>query len=308
MALCVQIYPMTSEPCNLPSINYQSNLIDINQFNPVNVLPASLTGYPLSISGEGFPTGVTIDASNGNITGSPTISGIYQSRIVVSNFCGQFFYPITFNIIEQCHPPASYYNRGYDIVENDIINIDIVSGGTLPITYSSSSLPAGLTIDSTTGHISGSTSQIGAFTSTIIASNACGQQEITVYFNVYPSSADCNTNQVYPELAIIEDSKTAIFTFVNNIPNPVFTSSCSDSIITLQGSNQLSDGCWVHTVAVKGINDNGLKKECVICLQQNNKCATLIVSCKAKRCGKKIKLRRDEIRARFFDDKCRGLI
>jgi len=299
---------MDAPPCATPIISYSINSYDITQLSTVNITPIVLTGFPLSISGEGFPTGVTIDASTGIITGNPTIPGVYNSQIVVTNFCGQFKHPITFNIIEVCHPPASYYHHGYDINRNDIINIDVVSGGTMPITYTSTTLPSGMFVDSATGHISGSPQITGSFTSTIIATNSCGQEEIIVYFNVLPSENDCTTNEAYPDLAIVEDGKSVIFTFVNNIPNPTFQSSCSDSIITLQGSNQLSDGCWVHTVSVKGINNTSGKEECTICLVEKNKCVSLVIACKAKKCGKRIKLTRDEINASFFRDKCIGVI
>src|ERR1039457_4803858 len=123
--------------------------------------------YTYSISAGSLPSGLTLNSSTGAITGTPTAAGTFSetSRVLDStgasatSSCG---------ITVVTAPAAAITltcaaNSGQ--VGQPYVSSMVAAGGTPPYTYSISagSLPSGLTLNSSTGAITGTPTAAGAF-------------------------------------------------------------------------------------------------------------------------------------------------
>jgi hypothetical protein len=147
--------------------------------------------YTYSIAGGSLPTGLTPNASTGAITGMPTAAGTFSdtSRVVDSvgasstSACGITIGPVAGGAL------ALTCAANIGQVGQPFVSAMVATGGTAPYTYSISagSLPPGLTLDPSTGAISGTPTTAGAFpyTGRVVdsaagsATTSCGSLTIT---------------------------------------------------------------------------------------------------------------------------------
>jgi titin len=149
--------------------------------------------YTWSVTNGSLPTGLTINASTGTVSGQPTASGPFSFTLVATDALGG----------------TSSQAESVDIAGAPIVGVSAVqggevdvpynatptvSGGTGPYTWSVSigSLPTGLTINPTTGDITGTPSASGPATFTLTATDIEGQsasQGVTVLIAADPSIA-----------------------------------------------------------------------------------------------------------------------
>ncbi len=126
------------------------------------------TPYAWSISVGSLPPGLTIGATTGIISGTPTTAGTYSFTVLLTDsVTGTATTPFTVTI-----SPAPTITT--TLLPNGQVNIPYsqtlaATGGTLPFTWSISagSLPAGLTIGATTGIISGTPTTAGTYSFTV---------------------------------------------------------------------------------------------------------------------------------------------
>jgi hypothetical protein len=123
----------------------------------------SLVAAPLtcpctwSVTSGTPPPGLTLNASTGTISGTPTASGTYTFIVMVTDTTGPsapqgFFITIT-------QPPIKFLTITLSSAKEGETYSDVisVSGGTTPYTFSaiSGSLPSGITLNPSSGYISG---------------------------------------------------------------------------------------------------------------------------------------------------------
>ncbi len=141
--------------------------------------------------------GLNFDLTNGTITGTPTGAGLTPSNntqtytVRATNRAGIFSTNITLTVVR---PPSglSYQYAPWNILvgsstsANTINNATLAVGGLPAETYSvSPTLPAGLSLNPTTGQITGNALNLQASTAyTITASNAYGSTTATFYISV----------------------------------------------------------------------------------------------------------------------------
>lgn len=126
-----------------------------------------------SLSNGSLPTGITL-GSNGIFSGTPTASGAYPITITATADAGTLELVSTFTVNAS---PSSSDSTITPTATVGISYSDAVSANGFPApTYAvtSGSLPNGLTLNATTGGISGTPTLGGVFTFTITASNSSG--------------------------------------------------------------------------------------------------------------------------------------
>ena len=155
-------------------------------------LASSVSNTSWSVSSGNLPGGLTLNSS-GVISGTPTTSGAFNFtvRAVSGNASATKTLSITVNaaslsITTTSMPSGTVGNAyRYTLQANSSVTSWSVSSGTLP---------SGLSLDSTTGIISGTLSRSGSYTFTIQARNANGSATRTLTITV--SNADGTTESV----------------------------------------------------------------------------------------------------------------
>ena len=128
--------------------------------------------YTYEIAKEGAPDGLTIDLS-GTLTGTPTVSGTFEVRVVVRDAASQ---SVSSNLKITIRPALSVSPIGYKTVEKDSLITPIhvfASGGWSPYTYAISGAPMGISL-SDDNRIIGSPSQDGTFPITVTVTDDHG--------------------------------------------------------------------------------------------------------------------------------------
>ncbi len=139
----------------------------------------SATGKTLTYSATDLPIGLSISSSTGAITGTPTMAGSYTTTVTVSDGSGassvNFDETIgatgTGNTVTVTNPGAQAGTVA-TAASLQIHATDSATGQTL--TYSATGLPAGLSISSTTGLISGTPTTAATSSVTVTVTDGTG--------------------------------------------------------------------------------------------------------------------------------------
>ncbi|MGW7006768.1 putative Ig domain-containing protein [Streptomyces sp. NPDC054933] len=159
-------------------------------------------GGTLSYVATGLPAGLSINSSTGLISGTPTTAGTSTVSVTATDSTGpsgstSFTWtvnPAAGNTVTVTNPGNQTGTVG-TATSLQIRASDSASGQSL--TYSASGLPAGLSINSSTGLISGTPSTAGTSTVLVTATdttNASGSTSFT--WTVNPSSSGCGSAQL----------------------------------------------------------------------------------------------------------------
>jgi hypothetical protein len=168
----------------------------VNQpYNQPVVLTGGTGALTWSIVAGALPAGLTLNPTNGAISGTPTVAGTSSFTVRVQDAAGLFDdqgLSITINPpappdITTTTLPAATIGQAYNATLQAV-------GGTGARTWSiiAGSLPAGLSLDQTTGVISGTPTAPGTSSFTIQVQDAAGQSDtqalsITVNFSNPPT-------------------------------------------------------------------------------------------------------------------------
>ena len=161
----------------------------------------SASGQTLTYSATGLPAGLSINSSTGLISGTPTTAGTSSVTVTAkdtTNASGSASFTWTINpaggnTVTVTNPGSQTGTVG-TAVSLQIHATDSASGQTL--TYSATGLPTGLSINSSTGLISGTPSAAGTFSVTVTAkdtTNASGSASFTWTIS---SGGGCTASQL----------------------------------------------------------------------------------------------------------------
>ena len=143
-----------------------------------NLTPTSAGGVPTSYSVlPSLPSGLTLNALNGVISGTPTALAANTTYVITAeNFIGKTTTNVEIHIIDIAMSNLVYFTPVYYMMHEVVIpNTPTISGGTV-VSYSvTPPLPTGLTLDTTTGAISGTpTVRFSAANYIVTALNSVG--------------------------------------------------------------------------------------------------------------------------------------
>ena len=166
---------------------------DISVLAPVITSPNTATGLsfqpmtyqitainaPLTYGATGLPPGLTVNTSTGLISGSPTTTGVFNATVSSTNGAGTGTLGVTFNI--SLGPPVITSPATATGAVGIAFSYQITAQNS-PTTFNASALPPGLTVNTTTGLISGTPTTTGTFNASVSASNVpgTGSQNVTI--------------------------------------------------------------------------------------------------------------------------------
>jgi prepilin-type N-terminal cleavage/methylation domain-containing protein len=126
---------------------------------PTALTMTATTAYPpLTWSAENLPPGITITPA-GVVSGTPTTAGVYVVRVMVTDAASNN--DASFNWTVAALPVVAPVAQTWDA--GSAVSYQVpVTGGYAPYAWSATGLPAGLTINATTGLITGTSTATGA--------------------------------------------------------------------------------------------------------------------------------------------------
>jgi hypothetical protein len=153
----------------------------------------SASGQTLTYSATGLPAGLSINSSTGLITGTPTTATTYSVTVKATDTTGasgsaSFTWTISaagVNTVTVTNPGSQTGTVG-TAVSLQIHATDSASGQTL--TYSATGLPAGLSINSSTGLITGTPTTATTYSVTVTATDTTGAHGSATFTWVISSS------------------------------------------------------------------------------------------------------------------------
>ena len=142
----------------------------------------TITGVhsPNSFGAAFLPPGLTLDTTNGIISGIPLEDGTFGPWISTVNACSSEVRTLVMNISSST--PVIISALSAQGVEDEPFIYQIVATD-FPTSYAAEGLPNGLTLDPISGSISGRSVYAGEFVSTLFASNAWGVGSASLQFS-----------------------------------------------------------------------------------------------------------------------------
>ena len=131
-----------------------------------------------------LPDGLLLNASTGNISGTPTSSGAVSFGIDCTNIEGSDQTTVSFDV--NAAPDVSYSFSSEYLISQPLSILPSVAEGFPAPTYSvtAGSLPAWASLNSSTGEISGTPNALGSVSFTVTASNIVGVDDNVISFDV----------------------------------------------------------------------------------------------------------------------------
>jgi hypothetical protein len=186
--------------------SYQVNIVAIDVFGnslettlPLIVVPAitppklqlGMVGSPYSStvpglfgaspqvtwSATGLPAGLTVNSSNGQITGTPTTAGSYSVKLTVAD--------TTAKVVNSVTLPINIFGISTTSLPGGLAGSQYSASPTAPgdpggaLTWTATGLPAGLSINEFTGQITGTPSSPGNTNVTLTAADAVNKVSVT---------------------------------------------------------------------------------------------------------------------------------
>jgi PKD repeat protein len=148
--------------------------------------PVNATGYPApTFTATGLPAGLSINSATGRISGTPTVDGTFVTSVKATNSVGSD--TESFAIAVRSAPAVTTTSLP-DALKGTAYSYALTATGTPAPTFATTNLPAGLTLNASTGLISGTATEYGSFNLSITVSNTVtsSSKSLTLTVNAVP--------------------------------------------------------------------------------------------------------------------------
>ena len=180
--------PNPTQPITLLQPSHQTSALDRSV--ALTLVVGNLHGRALSFNATGLPPGLSISGA-GVISGIPTTIGQYQVTVMVSDGSATVSGNFTWSIVGTLPPDLNRPNHppAMDQPENQKSPLDwsvsyrvgAFDPEGAPMMFIATGLPPGLSIDSSSGIISGTTTALGSYQVTVTVSD--GEKSTVRHFN-----------------------------------------------------------------------------------------------------------------------------
>ena len=142
------------------------------------------TKNPTSFNAAPLPGGLSVNTTTGLVTGTPTVSGVFNISISATNSAGTGTRTLVLTIITP--PPPTITSAGTASGNVATAFTYQIVATRNPTSYSAPGLPAGLSLNTATGLISGSPTVAGTFDINLGATNGFGTGNKTLTLTIAP--------------------------------------------------------------------------------------------------------------------------
>jgi hypothetical protein len=187
-ALATCPFTIVSPPTlTCPAVN--SGEIGVLLNSPAPVVTGGVTPYTFSVTGT-LPNGLTLNTSTGAITGTPTASGTFTLQVKDANgVVGSPTCPFTIGLPPVLTCPAVTSGEVGVALNSPA---PVVTGGVTPYTFSvTGTLPNGLTLNTSTGAITGTPTVAGSFTLQVKDANGASATATCPFTIIPPPVLTC---------------------------------------------------------------------------------------------------------------------
>lgn len=189
------------------------------------------------VSVEGLPEGVTYNSETNTISGTPKTVGSFTITVKVTDTSGNVSIPEVFTVtIKDTTPPQvnDIENQSVELGHPiKAITVNTVDNSTGPHTITVEGLPKGVTFDSKSNQITGTSTEVGTFNVTAKATDPSGNQSASKVFKLVV------TDTTKPTIEAILNQSKELGTAIDTISPQVTDNGSGPNKIEVEG---LPDG------------------------------------------------------------------